>query len=75
MFTHLVLVCQRSVVLQVLYDARDAERPGEAQQVGQVAEGAAEQDGTTERSVHGAPDRRGAVRILWCLLTVSEDKL
>jgi len=48
----------------VLHDAGDAERPGEAQQVGQVAEGAAEQDGTAKRSIHGAPDRRGVVRIL-----------
>lgn len=52
------------VLLQELDDAGDAERPGEAQQVGQVAEGAAEQDGPAEGSVHGAPDGRGAVGIL-----------
>ncbi len=57
-YTHLALVwhCNLTVSLQVLNNARDAERPSETQQVRQVAEGAAEQDGTTKRSIHGAPD-------------------
>lgn len=66
---HLALVRRHRVTVsvQVLDDAGDAERPGEAQQVSQVAEGAAEQDGTAERSIHGAPDGRGSIRILSCL--------
>lgn len=50
--------------VQVLDDAGDAERPRESQQIGQVTEGAAEQDGAAERSVHGAPDGGGAVGVL-----------
>lgn len=75
-YTHLALVRRwiAIVSLQVLYDARDAERPSEAQQVSQVAEGAAEQDGTTERSIHGAPDRWGTIRILSCLCGETVDR-
>lgn len=62
---HHVLVRRRVVVfvIQVANDAVDAERPGEPQQVGQVPEGAAEQDRPAEGSVHGAPDGRRSVRI------------
>lgn len=52
---------------QVLHNAGDAERPSKAQQVGQIAEGAAEQDRAAERPVHGAPDGRSAVRVFCSL--------
>lgn len=53
--THLVW-CIFSGGVQVCHDAGDAEWPSEAQQVGQVAERAAEQDGTAKSPIHGAPD-------------------
>lgn len=65
--THLHLGLCLLVRVQVFHNAVDAERPSEAQQVGQVAEGAAEQDGTAERAIHGAPDGRGALGVLHCL--------
>lgn len=54
--THLHLVLCGVLRVQVSHDAIDAERPSEAQQVGHVAEGAAEQDGTAKGPIHGAPD-------------------
>lgn len=56
-----------SVVVQVGHDAGDAQRPGKTQQVGQVAESTAEQDGPAEGPVHRAPDGRRAIRVLRCL--------
>lgn len=70
---HLVWRCSMCSILHVLYDARDAERPDKAQQIGQVTESAAEQDGTTKRSVHGEPDWRGSIRVLRCLCGVRDD--
>lgn len=65
--THLHLGFCLLVGVQVFHNAVDAERPGETQQVGQVAEGAAEQDGTAKGAIHGAPDGRGALGVLRCL--------
>ena len=59
--------------VQVCDDTGDAEGPSEAQQVGQVAEGAAQQDGPSERLVHGAPDGRRALRVLWRLAEEQPD--
>lgn len=62
--THLRLVLCGFLRVQESHNAVDAERPSEAQQVGHVAEGAAEQDGAAKGAVHGAPDRRGAPGVL-----------
>lgn len=42
--------------VQVLYNSRNAEWSGKTKEVGNVAEGAAEEDGPAERTVHGPPD-------------------
>lgn len=62
--THLHLGLCVTLRVQVSHNAVDAERPSEAQQVGHVPEGAAEQDGTAKGAIHGAPDRWGASGVL-----------
>ena len=47
------------VLADVVHDARDTERPGEAQQVGQEAEGDAEDEGPPEGLPQGPPDLLG----------------
>lgn len=63
--THLHLICWSNFIfgIQVVHNARDTERSSEAQQVRQVTKGAAEQDGTAKRSIHGAPDRWGSIGV------------
>lgn len=50
------------ILADVVNDARDAERTGEAQQVGQEAEGDAEDERSAERPPQGLPDGRRARR-------------
>lgn len=49
-------ICIIGCVLEALDNARNAEWPSKAQQVSQVAEGAAEQDWPSKGAVHGQPN-------------------
>ena len=52
----------------MLDDTGDAQRPGETQQVGQVAEGTAQENGPAESTVHGLPDGGDLRRVVCRLL-------
>lgn len=54
--------------VEMFNDAIDAERPSEAQQISQVTEGTAEEDGSAKRPVHRSPDGWSLLWVLGILL-------